>query len=359
MRALVVLLNKDNAEGLEKALESLVNQSNASVCVDFDILIVDGWSEDGSELVAERFRERFKCVNFVKQRFRGGVGQARVEAVRYAIDSDYDLIIWGDSENVYSRNYVSGFLKCFNDEAACDVCSGSTYVRDSFWGMLFYWYHTYHHLFKFVSRRHAPGNNKAVKTSLYEKFVYPAIPRSDDFFFSLSIQGSAEFCHCEKASLITTVPRSFKGVIAWQRNRVRGLVEGSLLIGRKLPPDFIPWFLFALSPIIISLTYLIIASLGLTYFLISIPAETVFLAYLVGLTYLAARLELLARERYLRYRPLQGLLGLLGMYLHSIFTTYYTLKFLRLLKHRVTEIKERDKQIKEYFGFIKQTSSPP
>jgi len=357
LRALVVLLNKDNAEGLGKALESLVNQSGVSVCVDFDILVVDGWSEDGSELVAERFREEFKCVNFVKQRFRGGVGQARVEAVRYAIDSGYDLIIWGDSENVYSRNYVSSFLKCFNDRGACDVCSGSTYVRDSFWGMLFYWYHAYHHLFKFVSRRHAPGNNKAVKTSLYERFVYPAIPRSDDFFFSLSIQGNAEFCHCEGASLITTVPKSFKEVVAWQRNRVRGLVEGSLLTGRKLPPDFIPWFLLALSPTIIMLTYLTVASSGFTS-LISIPAETVFLAYLIGLTYLAVRLELLAKERYLGYRPLQGLLGLLGMYLHSIFTTYYTLKFLRLLKHRVAEIRERDKQVKEFFGFIKQIPPP-
>ncbi|MEM1686750.1 MAG: glycosyltransferase family 2 protein [Zestosphaera sp.] len=350
MRVLVVLLNKDNARGLKNALESLSKQSGVSICVDFDVLVVDGWSTDNSEQVAEEFKSRFKCINFIKQRFKGGVGQARVEAVKYGMDLGYDLIIWGDSENEYSENYVSSFLKCFNSEKSCDVCSGSTYVRDSFWGMLFYWYHTYHHLFKFVSRRHAPGNNKAVKTSLYKKHTYPAISRSDDFFFSLSLHGNAEFCYCEEASLVTTVPKSLKEVIAWQRNRVKGLVEGSLLTGKKLPPDFTPWFLFMLSPLMVLIAYLAIMSAGLAS-LTSVPAEVVFLACLAGLTYLIIKLELLARERYLRYRPLQGFLGLLGMYLHSIFTVYYTLKFAKTLKHHLNEIKERDKQVKEYFGF--------
>lgn len=350
MRALVVLLNKDNAEGLKKALESLGSQSGASICVDFDVLVVDGWSTDDSERVVDEFKKRFECVNFVKQKFRGGVGQARMEAVRYAMDLGYDLIIWGDSENEYFENYVSGFLKCVDSEESCDVCSGSTYVRDGFWSMFFYWYHTYHHLFKFVSRRHAPGNNKAVKTSLYKRHTYPAIPRSDDFFFSLSLHGNAEFCYCDEASLATTVPKSMREVVTWQRNRVRGLVEGSLLYGKRLSPDFIPWFLFMLSPLIALIAYLVVASVGLNS-PASAPAGIVFLAYLVGLTYLTIRLELLARERCLRYRPLQGLLGLLGMYLHSIFTVYYTAKFTKALKHRVDEIKERDAQIKKYFGF--------
>mgnify|MGYP001772586750 CR=1 FL=1 len=346
---LVVLLNKDNAEGLERALESLISQSGVSICVDFDVLVVDGWSEDNSEQVVEKFRERLSCINFIKQRFKGGVGQARIEAVRYAMDLGYDLIIWGDSENVYSENYVSSFLECLNNRESCDVCSGSTYVRDSFWGMFFYWYHTYHHLFKFVSRRHAPGNNKAVKTSLYEKYIYPAIPRSDDFFFSLSLQGNANFCYCDKASLVAALPKSFKEVISWQRNRVRGLVEGSLLTGRSFPPDFIPWFLFMLFPIILVAYYVVISSGLIT--LVLIPVEATFLAYLAGLAYLIIKLELLARERYLKYRFLQGFLGFLGMYLHSIFTVFYTLKFKKALKHRVNEIKERDKQVKEYFRF--------
>lgn len=348
---LVVLLNKDNAEGLKKALESLSSQSNADLCVDFDVLVVDGWSIDDSEKVVEEFRKRFKCVNFVKQKFRGGVGQARIEAVRYAIDLGYDLIIWGDSENEYSENYVSSFLECVNSEGSCDVCSGSTYVRGSFWGMLFYWYHTYHHLFKLVSKRHAPGNNKAVKTSLYKKYMYPAVPRSDDFFFSLSLYGNAKFCYCDEASLVTTVPKSLKEVVAWQRNRVRGLVEGSLLNGKRLPPDFIPWFLFMLSPLVALTAYLVVMSAGPTS-LTSILAEVVFLACSAILAYLVIKLELLARERYLQYKPLQGFLGLLGMYLHSIFTVYYTIKFVKALKHSVNEIKERDTQIKKYFGFI-------
>lgn len=350
MRALVVVLNRNNAEGLKNTLDSLGRQSGVRMCVDYDVLVVDGWSTDASDEVVKQFSNKFKCVELVKQKFPGGVGQARVEAVRQALDLGYDTVVWGDSENVYSEDYVRKILDCVNSAAGCDVCSGSTYVRGSFWGGFFYWYHTYHHLFKLVSKRHAPGNNKAVKTSLYRRYVYPAISRSDDFFFSLSVYGKAKFCQCSEAELTTSIPDSLQGVVAWQRSRVKGLVEGALLNGWGLPPDFLPWFLLMVSPLLLALTHTL-RFLGFDALLQSV-AWFLTVAYVAGVAYVVVKLELLARERYLRYRPLQGLLGFVGMYLHAFFTTYYTIKYLVELRARADEIREFDRRVRESFGFV-------
>ncbi len=347
---MIVLLNKDNADGLKKALESLSTQEGVELCSDFDVLVMDGWSTDLSEEVVKGFAGRFECIKFIRQRFPGGVGQARIEVVRHALDAGYDLVIWGDSENIYGRTYVSEILKCINSMGECDICSGSTHVRDGLWGKLFYWYHAYHHLFKSVSKRHAPGNNKAVRPEVYKTYIYPATSRSDDFFFSLSTRNDVMFCHCKDALLTTTLPTSFRGVLAWQRSRVRGLVEGSLLLGKRFPPDFPPWFLFMISPFILTILYLA-RSVGPAH-VFSIISEALTTAFMVGVIYMVLKLELLARERFSGYRPLQGLLGFIGMYLHAMFTTYYSLKYFMELRGHVDELRSRDAEVKKYFGFL-------
>ena len=84
MKVLVVILNKDNAEGLKKCLESLKNQS----VDDFDVLVMDGGSRDGSKEVAKRFG-----VDFRVQKRLGGTGFARVEACQYALEKGYDVVV--------------------------------------------------------------------------------------------------------------------------------------------------------------------------------------------------------------------------------------------------------------------------
>lgn len=348
---LIVILNKDNAEGLKETLSSLAQQVNLTLCKDFDVLIMDGLSKDGSEAVAEDFRKRYECIKFKKQVFPGGVGAARVEAVKYALENGYEVVIWGDSENTYSKDYVSKFIECV-DSNDCLIFSGCSKVKhESMWSRFFYWYHAYHHLFSYVRRKHAPGNNKLVLTKAYEIAVYPAISRSDDFFFSLSVNGS-KICHCPDAVVYISVPKTFRDVVAWQRNRVKGLVEGSLLNGRSMPPDFIPWFLFLLSPL-----FLLLYHLTSPYVLIEPFLQ--FLTWFIDLTAvlltlgMLVKLEILAKNNYERYKPLQSLLGLAGMFLHAFFTAYYTLKYIKLLRSRKDEIVLKDRKVKEYFGFLK------
>jgi len=345
---LLVLMNKDNAEGLRRCLETLTNQEECRLCECFDILVMDGHSRDGSDKVVEEFSKRYGCVKLVKQAVRGGVGPARAEVVRYAMERGYRYIIWGDSENIYTPKYINSLLKCVDDDH--EVFSGFTKVKHtSIWSRLFFWYHAYHILFSSVRKRHAPGNNKLTKTAVFNKVMYPPSARSDDFYFSvLALKRGVKFRYCPEAEVMVTMPSSLREVKAWQRSRVEGLVEGAYMIGMGFPPDLPLWAAFALLPL---------AVVALVVVAVTTPPPMNVIPYsLLGIitlaiTWLIVRLEGLAIKAYSEPRRFQGILGFLGMYLHALFTTYYSLKYLVKLWGERGKLRARLEGVLRRFGF--------
>ncbi len=345
---MLVLMNKDNAEGLRRCLETLASQEECRLCECFDVLVMDGHSRDGSDKVVEEFSKRYGCVKLVKQAVRGGVGPARAEVVRYAKERGYRYIIWGDSENTYTPKYVYSLIKCVDNNH--EVFSGFTKVKHtSIWSRIFFWYHAYHMLFSCIRERHAPGNNKLTKITVFNKVMYPPSTRSDDFYFSvLAMKRGVRFRHCPEAEVVVTMPSSFKEVKAWQRSRVKGLVEGAYMIGVGFPPDLPPWAAFALLPL--AVVALIIAAVMMhppmnlvSYSLLGVIALTI--------TWLVVRLESLAIKAYSEPRRFQGILGFLGMYLHALFTTYYSLKYLIKLWSERGKLRARLENVLRHFGF--------
>jgi len=333
----VVILNKNNSKGLKEALESLSKQKKCSICKCFDILVMDGGSTDPSMIVVDEFKKRYPCIEFRTQLIKGGVGPARIEAIDYAKKHGYKYIVWGDSENIYKQDYISSMLRCMNSN--CDIVSGTSVVRHaSLWTLMFFWYHAYHLLFGFTKTRHAPGNNKVVSIRVYNKVIYPPSRRSDDFYLSmLAHKRKFRFCNSESAIVKVAMPKNFRGIISWEKARIKGLVEGAYFTGLIIPPDFFPWFLFALSPLI-----LVIGLLGLSgvfNFIHSGVPHILTSFYLGVIVYLAIRLQLLSKRVYEKPRALQGILSVLGMYLHSIFTTYYVVKFLISLSKEVEDLR--------------------
>jgi glycosyltransferase involved in cell wall biosynthesis len=111
VKGLVVLANKDDAEGLRRALDTLVRQKGCEVCKCFDILVIDGGSRDASDEVVESYSRKYGCINFKVQDVKGGVGPARIEAIRYALDRGYKYVVWGDSGNEYSEEYMKELVE--------------------------------------------------------------------------------------------------------------------------------------------------------------------------------------------------------------------------------------------------------
>ena len=350
---LVVLVNKDNKDRLEQALRSLTNQQECRICECFDVLIMDGDSRDGSREVGERYRKKFPCIVFKVQEVKGGVGPARIEAVRYALDHNYKYIVWGDAENIYEPTYLKELTDCCRTEG--DVISGKTVVRhESIWSKMFYWYHAYHLMFSYVRKRHAPGNNKIVKRDVYSVTNYVPSSRSDDFYFSIQALGKGiTFGYCPSAVAYVSVPKTYEGVKFWQRSRVRGLIEGIYMLGKLFPPDLIPWTIFAIAPI--GLLIAVIAQLLIPpTFLESILLWAGIGAYLFLISYLLIKLEMLAKKAYTSPSHFQGFLGLLGMYLHSWFTVIYSFKYMWRFRNKKKKLRKKALQIYRKFGFPRQ-----
>lgn len=314
--AALVILNKDNSEGLRRTLESLSKQS-CKPCRCFDIYVVDGGSKDDSLSVAKEMASRIPCIYWVEQSVKGGTGPARIEIIEILRRRGYRYIIWGDSENIYSEQYVERILRLL--ESGCDIASGrSVVIRRSIWSEAFYWYHSFHNIFpRFVGSKHAPGNNMGSKIWVYDLATYPPSRRSDDYIFTFSLlrisSPRPRYCIDEDAVIYIDMPNSFSGVIGWQRSRVLGLVEGSLYIGLRAPPDLISWSApLALLAIIVALS---------VYYLSPTPLAIPILSMIS----LALFLQIKSRRYLDRATPLTGLVALVGVILHSIFTTAYSL----------------------------------
>ena len=352
-KGLVILLNKDEWTGLKKALNSLARQKKCTICNCFDILVMDGGSSDKSREVVEEFSRKYPCTRFRVQKIKGGVGPARIEAIRYALDKGYKFIVWGDSGNEYGPEYMANLMKVYKSEK-CDVVSGSAKVKKgSLWSSLMYWYHLYHQLFDFVGKRHAPGNNKLVSTEVYNKVLYPPSSKSDDFFFSLlASRKGFRFCHADKAYVEVSIPENSKEILAWERSRVKGLIEGAYMTGLKLPPILIPWFAYALYPIFLGLLILLFFS-AFPWFTIMVIG-LINLLYLAGIVYTSIKLNKLAKLEFGSWSLLYVLLGLIGMYVHAVLTTYYSIKYALVLRKLADELRSKTVCILADYGFNKE-----
>ncbi len=311
MKALVVILNKDNAEGLRRCLESLTKQT-VKICEDFDVLVLDGASSDASLSVAEGFSRLYPCIRFAVQRKPGGTGYARVEACRYAIENGYDAVIWGDSENVYERDYVEKVLRALETH---DAVGGVPIVEGGFYAHAFAWYHAMHAFLPKLAEYHIPGNNRAERVSVYRIAMYPESRRAEDYGLSLLLRklGVRLRQRVVDAKVRVSLPENLRDVLRWQRQRAIGAAEAAKLVGCK-PVDALPWltflFLLALAPLS-KYAAMLVAAMAVT----------------VSISLFFATKKYVARPKY-RF----ALAPLFGIFIHSIFTVLSVIHYVKLLK---------------------------
>ena len=311
MKTLVIILNKDNGEKLKDCLNSLVEQ-DAEICRDFDILILDGDSRDNSKEVAEEFEKEYSCIRFKIQDKLGGTGFARREGCDYALNHNYDTVIWGDSENFYDRKYIKNMREKLKE---CDVVGGIPKVKGGFYAHAFAWYHGVHIVFN-LYRIHIPGNNKGEKTTIYRKFKYPASKRAEDYGFSmLLLKNHVKLNQCLTDSIVyVSLPDNFKEVLLWQRARARGTAGALKEIGVK-PWDNLAWSFGIILLLLFSLL-LPFSYIPLLIYTILLFAGSIFI-FIVSKKFIA--------KPKLRYF-LSPLFGLLIYSIYSLITVIYYLK---------------------------------
>lgn len=117
MKYSIITINYNNKEGLRKTIESVVNQT----CQDFEYIVIDGGSTDGSIDIIRKYADRIDY--WVSEPDKGiynamnkGILQAHGEYLNFMNSGDcfYDVYVleaiipYLDSDIVSGKNYVEG-----------------------------------------------------------------------------------------------------------------------------------------------------------------------------------------------------------------------------------------------------------
>lgn len=119
-RTLVTLATyneRDNVEPLLDAVFAVVPEAN--------ILVVDDASPDGTGDLADRYAARDARVHVMHRAGKLGLGTATMDAMRFAMDHNYDFMVNLDADFSHPPRYLPDLLAGMRD---FDVMIGSRYV---------------------------------------------------------------------------------------------------------------------------------------------------------------------------------------------------------------------------------------
>jgi len=119
MRAIVVIPTYNEAENIEKLIESI-----HLYVENIDILIVDDNSPDGTSDLVRNVMLENKKVNLIVRHQKMGLGTAYCEGFQYALDRGYDAIIEMDADFSHDPKELPCFLEELKEN---DLIIGSRY----------------------------------------------------------------------------------------------------------------------------------------------------------------------------------------------------------------------------------------
>jgi dolichol-phosphate mannosyltransferase len=120
--ALVIIPTYNEKENIEAIIRAAFNQEK-----EFDVLIVDDNSPDGTADIVEKLQKEYSNRLFIEKRTgKNGLGTAYIHGFKWAINKKYDFIIEMDADFSHNPNdLIKLYNACAIDGA--DVSVGSRY----------------------------------------------------------------------------------------------------------------------------------------------------------------------------------------------------------------------------------------
>lgn len=121
---LVIIPTYNEKENIEKILNAAINQS-----VEFDILIVDDNSSDGTATIVQKVQTLYPNRIFLLQRpGKMGLGTAYIEGFRFGLKNNYQFIYEMDADFSHNPADLVRMYEVLNTNQA-DVVIGSRYTK--------------------------------------------------------------------------------------------------------------------------------------------------------------------------------------------------------------------------------------
>ncbi len=110
---------RENIEAIIRAVFSLP--------VQFDILVIDDNSPDGTADLVRELQKSFSGLHLLQRPGKLGLGTAYIEGFSFALDRDYQYIFEMDADFSHNPEDLVRLLKACNNDSA-DVAIGSRYI---------------------------------------------------------------------------------------------------------------------------------------------------------------------------------------------------------------------------------------
>lgn len=122
-RNLVIIPTYNEVSNISKLIENVYFSVK-----DFDVLIVDDNSPDGTGREADRLAGIYKGVNVLHRNAKLGMGKAYIDGFKWALKHSYEFVYEMDAD--FSHN-PSDLLKLQDGIKDSDLCIGSRYIENA------------------------------------------------------------------------------------------------------------------------------------------------------------------------------------------------------------------------------------
>ena len=121
--ALVVIPTYNEIENIELLLRDIISLQR-----DFDVLVVDDNSPDGTSAVVDKVAKEFpNNIFLLKRTSKLGLGTAYIAGFKWALKKQYDFIFEMDADFSHNPKDLLGLYSACENEN-CDMAIGSRYV---------------------------------------------------------------------------------------------------------------------------------------------------------------------------------------------------------------------------------------
>lgn len=214
----------------EKENISLIIETVFGLPKDFDLLIVDDNSPDGTAEIVKSLQDNYnqhvKRLHLLQRTGKLGLGTAYIDGFKYAINSGYDFILEMDADFSHDpKDLVSLYLECAEREY--DLCVGSRYITGVNvvnWPigrvLLSYFASAY---VRFVTRM--PIRDATAGFVCYRKTVLETIPLDKVKFIGYAFQIEMKFLTWKYGFKIKEVPIIFTERVRGQSKLSAGIFK--------------------------------------------------------------------------------------------------------------------------------------
>lgn len=120
-KSLVIIPTYNESKNIVAICEKVL-----SLEIEFDILIVDDNSPDGTGKLADALSKKYSSIHVLHNNKKSGIGLAYISGFKWGLKNNYDLFYEMDAD--FSHN-PDDLVRLYKEMSDCDLCIGSRYIE--------------------------------------------------------------------------------------------------------------------------------------------------------------------------------------------------------------------------------------